>query len=209
MIKGNSKILGLALAGGRSRRMGQDKANLRTRANGNSTMLAHTMALLKDLTCHCIVSCRSDNPYPDYHCLFDRIPDQGPAAGILTGLEYAVAHDYEMVLCLACDLPAMQPPPLEFLLNKHGNAYPKPLATLFRSPFSEKLEMLSAVYSPAAAIYITDRLARGRRALHKILPPEKCQFFDLPKDWQYMFHNCNTPDDLRKLNDLPAQAPEL
>ena len=84
---------GFILAGGQSRRMGQDKAALKW---GETSLLEHMVQLLSTVTTSVRIVGRGDLP--------DRIPGKGPIGGILTGLE---STDKTVNLFVAVDLPLL------------------------------------------------------------------------------------------------------
>ena len=95
---------GLILAGGQSRRMGQDKALL---AFSGSTLLAHIAARLRPQVSTLALNARSD--FAAMHDLV-RIPDSipgrlGPLAGILAGLEARLDPAATHLLAVPVDSP--------------------------------------------------------------------------------------------------------
>ena len=86
---------GFVLAGGKSLRMGQDKAALKW---GKTSLLEHIVQLLSTVASPVRVVGRGE--------LIDRVADKGPMGGILTGLELT---DRESNLFLAVDLPLLTP----------------------------------------------------------------------------------------------------
>lgn len=72
----NGSCLGVVLAGGRSQRMGVDKARLFWRGR---TLLDHASAMLRDAGCSRVLV---SGDYPGYACVPDRYPDRGPLGGL-------------------------------------------------------------------------------------------------------------------------------
>ena len=96
----------IILAGGRSSRMGQDKALLC--ANGE-TMLQRTVALAKVAGCDEILISRNEPGF-----IADRYPAAGPLAGIQSALMQASA---DRCLVLPIDIPLLSPALLRLLLQ--------------------------------------------------------------------------------------------
>lgn len=94
---------GFVLVGGRSERMGRDKALLEV---GGKPLLLRTVGLLRT----CVVEVALLGP-PERYAGFgipvypDRIPGRGPLAALCTGLE---TSPYEWNAFLACDLPFLE-----------------------------------------------------------------------------------------------------
>jgi molybdenum cofactor guanylyltransferase len=92
------------LAGGKSSRMGRDKAFLET---GGQTLLARQIGLAREIgAAEVFISGRTDADYSAFGCrvLPDQFPDAGPLAGIERALDAAKSP---LLLVLAVDLPAM------------------------------------------------------------------------------------------------------
>lgn len=103
----NGSCLGVVLAGGRSQRMGVDKARLLWRGR---TLLEHATAMLRDAGCSRVLV---SGDYPGYACVPDQFPDRGP----LGGLASVVAHAGEARwLVVAIDQPLLDAAMLRALL---------------------------------------------------------------------------------------------
>ncbi len=95
------ELTGLVLCGGRSRRMGTDKAVLDL---GGSALLERSVQLLRPLTELVLLSTGRGDRYADLGCtcVHDPVPDGGPLAGLAAGL---AAARTPFVFLLACDMP--------------------------------------------------------------------------------------------------------
>jgi molybdopterin-guanine dinucleotide biosynthesis protein A len=109
-----AKINGFVLAGGKSTRMGQDKASLNWRGR---SLLEHMVTLLSSSADHVRVVGRPPLP--------DRIPDCGPLGGIVTALD---SSDTEGNLVVAVDLPLLTPRFLFYLRLSFENSPHRVLA---------------------------------------------------------------------------------
>ncbi|MDA0993810.1 MAG: molybdenum cofactor guanylyltransferase [Proteobacteria bacterium] len=183
------EVWGLVLAGGKSRRMGSDKASLK---QGGETQLDRSMSLLGAHLDRVFVSARrdqADDPVRvKYEQILDRYSDLGPLAGILSAMD----SDPEVSwLVLACDLPNVDDDTIAFLL---GNASPDHLATAYRSTLDGMPEPLCAIYRPESRATI-DRFVRDRiHCPRKILINSKTCLLEQPNPGA--LHNINSPDDL-------------
>lgn len=102
-------ISGAILAGGKSSRMGRDKAFLPFPAPDGPPLIARQAALLRELgITDLLISGRPETDYastvPDARVILDATPDAGPLAGLSAVL---AAARHERTLVLAVDLPHM------------------------------------------------------------------------------------------------------
>jgi molybdenum cofactor guanylyltransferase len=183
-------VYGLVLSGGRSRRMGRDKALLE---RDGETQLGRAVKLLERHVERAFVSVRPDQAEdPErrrYEQVVDRYTDIGPAAGILSALE---TYRDAAWLVLACDLPNVNDDTLGMLLRQRGE---QPF-TAFRSSHDGLPEPLCAVYRPQAgeivAGFVRDRLVCPR----KMLIRSDTRLLELPDP--KALDNVNTPEDLER-----------
>ncbi|MDA1323780.1 MAG: molybdenum cofactor guanylyltransferase MobA [Proteobacteria bacterium] len=105
----NSNVCGLLLAGGQSRRMGGGDKCLRIL--GGQTVLARILHIARPQVGKLVLNANGDGArFADYE--LPVAPDvvggfAGPLAGVLTGLEWALANapECQWVASLACDAP--------------------------------------------------------------------------------------------------------
>lgn len=183
-------VYGLVLAGGKSRRMGQDKALLR-REGGSQ--LAYAAGLLERFVDRVFVSTRSDQrdeqERRQFEQIVDRHDDLGPAAGILSAFEEYPDVDW---LVLACDLPNIDARTVEYLLEQRPFEAP---FVAYRSSHDGLPEPLCALYSPAGATVVRRFVDEGLRCPRKMLIRSETLLLDQPNP--NALDNVNTPDDLR------------
>lgn len=184
----STPLYGLVLTGGRSRRMGRDKAALPV---AGRTQLERTMALLAPRVARCFVSVRRDQNADPLRVRFEQIADTrdnlGPMAGILAAQERFPGHAW---LVVACDLPRLDAPTLDFLLRARA---PARLATAFRSSHDGLPEPLCAVYEPASAAAIAAYVAGDESCPRKFLSRNDVELLDEPDP--RALDNANTPEE--------------
>lgn len=193
--------MGLVLAGGKSSRMGCDKAMLHPFGSMRPSMLERAFQLLATLTSSCMVSCARGHPYRGYPCLEDKRGPEGPCRGLLAGLEYALSNGMQSVLALACDMPTMRREVLAELLNAHTSAPQGTLASFYKSGATGKIEMLAGAYSVKLLPALHAGLQRGEKSLYWLVPASHRQLLLYDESRADCFLNCNTPQDLRKLTE--------
>jgi molybdopterin-guanine dinucleotide biosynthesis protein A len=182
---------GLVLAGGRSSRMGEDKAAL-VHPDGR-TLARRCHDLLADVGCENVVlSLRYDQEipagFPDIAELaVVRDPEDasaGPLVGIIAAMSMQPDADW---LVLACDLPRLDLPTLRHLISSKR---PDEMFLSYRSEFDGLPEPLCALYAPAALPLLRDTEFRCPR---KVLIRHDCRLLEpvTPR----ALDNANTPED--------------
>lgn len=190
-MKPESKLRGLLLAGGRSSRMGSDKAAL-VHPDGR-TLLRRCHDLLREAGCETIViSLRHDQEIPAGLEGVEIVRDPegaslGPIAGIVAGMRLDPAADW---LVLACDLPRLDAATLAHLVGSK-QADEKFLA--YRSESDGLPEPLCTLYSQAALPVLEQAQADDFRCPRRILIRNDCRLLEpvTPR----ALDNANTPED--------------
>jgi len=184
-----SDALGVVLAGGRSRRMGEDKAGI---VIDGETLVERAAKMLVGICSSSVVADNGRNLHPDLESVVDG-PGRGPAAGILGA---ATRHPDRTLLVLACDLPVV-PAALLAGIALLGGDWVVPR-------WQGRLEPLCALYRPAALAVIGRRALAGQFALHALDQTELSAHYvegealERHGDPAAMFSNLNRPEDLRR-----------
>jgi molybdenum cofactor guanylyltransferase len=151
-------VAGILLAGGRSRRMGRDKAGLPWHG---STLARRAAGLLARCAAPpVIVVCAPGQDLPSLpawvELVYDEQPGLGPLAGLAAGLAAAASQAALAVVC-AVDAPLAHPEVFAALLSALGDA---PAAV----PHSDgRAQPLFAVYRSELAAPADELLAAGER----------------------------------------------
>lgn len=188
-------LTGIVLAGGRSTRMGQDKASLRF---GHETLLARAIRIVGEVADEVIVVARPvedrDNPFLGLpvRLVHDPIADLGPLAGIAAGL---AASTSDLNLIVACDMPLIKPAVLRRLVELRGDA------DICVAVIEGHASPLCAVYRSSVAAAAQELLAAGERRVMRLLDQvqtkrvDAAMFRDLDPHLE-TFVSCNSPDEL-------------
>ena len=174
-------MTGFVLAGGKSTRMGRDKALLDW--NGR-TLLDHMTNLLCDITEQVWVVGRNQLP--------DRLPGLGPLSGIATALE-ATSTDANLII--AVDLPHLTKDFLKYLRSRTENSSYPLVACKIESAFPLCLgicrPMLPEIQRRLQARQLSVRglIEAGHT---EIIPQSQLKEAGFAPP---MFHNINTPED--------------
>ncbi len=194
---------GIILAGGHSRRMGQDKSHL---PFGGTTLLAWVIQRVA-LACRpVIVVARVASDYPDCGATVvgDQWPDAGPLGGLYTGLS-TVENAWAVVV--ACDLPFVEP---ALLAGLTGLA---PGWDAVVPVISGRLQPLCAVYHRAVAQTAETMLRRGDRSMRQLLSQPGFRVRQVSEQelrvWDpelRSFTNINTPEDYERARDMLTRS---
>lgn len=194
---------GIILCGGRSRRFGKDKALLaidgvpmvRRMAGRISQVVDEIILAARDSAqCESLASISAIPNGAEVVC--DSVIGYGPVAGILAGLS---ASKSEYSVCLACDLPYVNPEVIDALFgcaetNNSDVAIPKHPNGI--------LEPLHAVYGRSMVGVCRDAMGRGEHTIRGAIslvekvvfvPTESLRRFDPDLS---TFLNVNYPEDL-------------
>ena len=98
-------VTGVLLAGGKSRRMGEDKRYL---VVGEQTLLERGLAVLRSIFQEVLVVIAQDSPPldVDVRVVRDLVPECGSLGGLYTGL---VQASTPFIFVVACDMPFLDP----------------------------------------------------------------------------------------------------
>ncbi len=188
--KATNPLHGLVLAGGKSRRMGRDKAGL---SRGGQSQLAYVVSVLEPLVDRLFVSTRADQQDEKERSRFDQIVDRyedmGPVAGILSAMDEYPDVDW---LVVACDLPNIDASTVSYLLQHRSPDRP---FSAYRSSHDGLPEPLCAVYASGSADIVRRFVAEGIHCPRKILIRSDTQLLEQPDP--NSLHNVNTPEDLQ------------
>ena len=196
-----SELAGLILVGGKSERMGCDKATLRLAGTPLWEIAVSTLQPFVDRVI-LVDSARSSTFPASYHVLYDDPPGLGPLGGLVTGLEQS---GYLHHLLVAVDYPLVQPALLQLLLDRATGHW----AVCGRSALF--LEPMIGYYNAACAPVIRRMLAKNENRTHKLLervPAVVIDSDDYDKaDPQRLSQtNVNTPADLERAATIFRQS---
>lgn len=187
-------LCGLILAGGRSARMGRDKAAL-VHPDGRP-LARRCYDLLYEAGCKKVaISLRHDQEIPPGLTDLDSLEiirdpsgeSLGPMVGIVTGMNLRPEANW---LVLACDLPRLD---LQTLSHLTRSIHADEKFIAYRSEFDGLPEPLCTLYTPAALPLFKQAQADDLRCPRKVLIRNSCRLLDpvTPR----ALENANTPED--------------
>jgi molybdopterin-guanine dinucleotide biosynthesis protein A len=196
-------ISGIVLAGGKSRRMGQDKT--RIRLESGLSLVEQAVARLSNVTDEVIVvtaGLREDLPTARWAS--DLHEGAGPLGGIYAGL-LACAWDHALVV--ACDMPFLN---VELLRYMAG--LPRDYDVLLPS-LSRGVEPLHAIYGKACLEPARALLETGQYCILDLYGQVRMRYINAEEVAQYdpegrSFFNVNTPDQLRQARTMSRRILE-
>jgi molybdenum cofactor guanylyltransferase len=192
------EITAVILAGGRSQRMGTDKAWVVFR---EKPLLIHVLEQLTRLQpAQQIVICREAPPIQLSNVEFvpDIIPDIGPAGGLITALTSA---RHEHIIVAGCDMPFINPALYQKLLTFQKNQEQRFDAVI--PGWQGKPQPLHGLYHRQCLDRLQTLVDSGTRRLTDILDGlNTCVVdeteYNAIESTGLAFTNLNTPDDLQR-----------
>jgi molybdopterin-guanine dinucleotide biosynthesis protein A len=190
----------IILCGGWARRMGQDKGLMYFQ---DKPLIIHVLDKVKTVANEIILILRDYNQLNKYEKVLedskenltihtDLIKDQGPLAGIYTGLTY-INSSYALII--PCDSPLIQDSFIEKIFSFINNEYD---AVVPQWPDGH-LEPLHALYHKRNIKIIKEHLNEGRNDVKSLLEKLKVKYVnvDLLDETGQSFRNLNQPKDLK------------
>ncbi|MGH1339765.1 MAG: molybdenum cofactor guanylyltransferase [Aureispira sp.] len=181
-------ITAVILAGGQSRRMGQNKALLRL---GGQSFLERVVAAASPLvTAVALVDNGTVAAHYKGVSWSDRYLGQGPVAGIETAL-WHIKTPYALIL--SCDLPVLSTAVLGHLLA-HSNAQKSTIFSL-----EGRWQPLIGVYAQTQQAIFEQALQQQQLRLMDVLQELPVEVCPCPKQWATHLSNVNTLEAYQRL----------
>ncbi len=193
-----NNITGVILAGGKSRRMGRDKATLRV---GSSYLIEYPLKVLSRhfktvmVVTNALLSRQLKAILPSSIQIFEDIfPDHGALGGIYTAL-FQSKTPY--IFVTACDMPFIEDELVSLMSNKIGNY------DIIIPLGSKGYETLHAIYHRSLLPIIQHHLNKNNNKIKEIFPYSKVLSIPPNVIGQYgnedkMFRNINTITELNE-----------
>lgn len=182
------QITGIILAGGKSTRMGTDKALLKT---GGETLLEKAVNLCRTVCSQILISSNSpSHEITGLSRIDDEFYDCGPMSGIYSCLRQA---ENEWCFVISVDSAFVSTGFVSYLISLTEKAD----AVV---PFHDNgKEPLIALYRKSTVFQFLNQLETGNYKMYFLLERFKTKLVDV-SDWKCkqpnLFHNMNSPDDL-------------
>ncbi|MFN8456993.1 MAG: molybdenum cofactor guanylyltransferase [Anaerolineae bacterium] len=190
------------LAGGQSRRMGQDKAFLPV---GGRPVIERVIAAVTPLTDDLFISANTPDKFAPYG--LSVVPDVYPDKAALGGIYSVIgAARHGHVLVVACDLPFLNVALLQHLIDLASTA--DVIAPLIQPP---QPETLHAVYSRNCLLPIQKRLLANQLRVIGFFEDVSVRYVGREEVAQFdpnfhSFINMNTPQDWQRVQELAQES---
>ncbi len=190
VVKLMSKIKGLVLIGGKSKRMGSDKYNL---IYHQKNQAEHCFELLTKYCEQVYYSFRQDQIFSNFTPnpgIVDSAQIDGPVAGLISAFNYDPTSSW---FVLACDMPFVKDQEIKNLISKNDLTK---FATAYISPYSKLPEPLCAIYNPMIRPILKGDIKCPRKILLNNLIHVK--LVELEQNNFNSLDNINDPSDYKK-----------
>ena len=192
-----TKIAAIVLAGGKSSRMGQDKALIKL---GDRSLLYQICTLAQECATQVYVVTPWIEKYQailpnNCQLIPEKVRHQGPLRGFAVGLQY-VKQDW--VLLLACDLPLLTASVVKQWCQYLPTVSSSAIALLPSS--SKGWEPLCGFYRRSCLSSLKTYLEGGGKSFQSWLSNHTVQ--ELPVSDRQVLFNCNTPEEFKKIRNF-------
>jgi molybdopterin-guanine dinucleotide biosynthesis protein A len=193
MRDNDSKITGILLAGGMSRRMGTEKGNLRI---GNSLLYEYPLGILEGICDEILISTCHGSAIPVKHRkVCDEVKGIGPLGGIYSSLKTS-AND--LTLILSYDMPMVNESLFRLLISK-GEGYDIVLPAMQK----KRPEPLCGLYRKSMISITGQMIEQNDLAVNHLLLHCKSKIVTIHKEMECwlpdLFLNINTREDLDRI----------
>ena len=193
-MEGNPGLSAFILAGGKSSRMGTDKAFLPLHGR---TLLARALDLARQVTPNVFIVGEVKKFAPFASVVDDIFTDCGPLGGIHAALR---SSRTDLNLILAVDLPFASRALLQYVISQ-AKAAPQAQVTIART--SEGWQPLCAIYRREFAQAAEQALKKGNYKIDKLFEEGKTRVIESEEletagFAKRLFDNLNTPEDVTK-----------
>lgn len=181
------QITGIILAGGKSTRMGRDKALIEVEG---TSLLDRSVKTLQAVCDNLLISSANEShARPGIDIIKDEVKDCGPIGGVYSCLKKSVT-DWNFVVSV--DSPFVEPGFIKHLLKNVDDC------DVLVPQHHKGKEPLVAFYHKNSISQIEDHLKNGIYKMHRLLDALNTKYIDV-QDWvetnPRLFFNYNRPED--------------
>ena len=198
------EVTGVLLAGGKSRRMGEDKRHL---VVGEQTLLERGLAVLQSTFREVLVVIAQDSPPlgVDARVVRDLVPDCGSLGGLYTGLMQATTP---YIFVVACDMPFLNQPVIAQFTSRTA------IADIVMAKLDGRLHPMHALYSKRCVPALEEMIRTRQLKIQEIVSElslrvryvTEADLLTIDPSGR-SFYNVNTMADLEAARSLLARIP--
>lgn len=198
------EVTGVLLAGGKSRRMGEDKRYL---AVGEQTLLERGLEVLQSIFCEVLVVIAQDSlPLRiDARVVRDLVPDCGSLGGLYTGLIQATTP---YIFVAACDMPFLNQTVIAQFTNRRATA------DIVIAKLDDRLHPMHALYSKRCLPALEQMIRARQLKIQEIVSQSSLRVRYVTEadlltidPSGHSFYNVNTMADLEAARSLLPRIP--
>ena len=168
-MKTKHNISGIILSGGKSIRMGENKAFIKIEGLPNITRI-HT--LFNSLFNEIIIVTNEKELFLGYDATIysDLLPDRGALGGLYTGL---FCSSFLYSFCVGCDMPFLKEPVIEYLIRSIDSF------DVIVPKAEDGLQPLHAIYSKTCLEPIREIIGKGKYKIIDFYPMAKTKIIEV------------------------------
>ena len=198
------EVTGVLLAGGKSRRMGEDKRYL---AVGEQTLLERGLEVLQSIFCEVLVVIAQDSlPLRiNARVVRDLVPDCGSLGGLYTGLIQATTP---YIFVAACDMPFLNQTVIAQFTNRRATA------DIVIAKLDDRLHPMHALYSKRCLPALEQMIRARQLKIQEIVSQSSLRVRYVTEadlltidPSGHSFYNVNTMADLEAARSLLPRIP--
>ena len=193
-----NNILGVVLAGGKSKRFGEDKSEIKL---GSKTLLEHTLDKIKSKF-NTIIIVSNNKIVKDYITIKDCIEGQlGPLVGVLSAMKWIKKNNYshQWIATFPCDTPFFN----TSIIEKFIEATKVNDSLLYFVKSEKKRHNIFGLWSlKLIEILEKDIIENNHRKVEKWADKIGVKIINIKNDKFDSFFNINTKTDLEEANKL-------
>ena len=198
------EVTGVLLAGGKSRRMGEDKRHL---AVGEQTLLERGLAVLQSTFREVLVVIAQDSPplSIDARVVRDLVPDCGSLGGLYTGLTQATTP---YIFVVACDMPFLNQAVIAQFMSRRATA------DIVIAKLDDRLHPMHALYSKRCVPALEQMIRARQLKIQEIVSQSSLRIRYVTETdlltidpSGHSFYNVNTMADLEAARSLLPRIP--
>ena len=198
-----TEVTGVILAGGKSRRMGEDKRYL---VVGEQTLLERGLGVIRSIFQEVLIVIAQDSPPLDVDAkvVRDLLPDCGSLGGLYTGLMQATTP---WIFVVACDMPFLDQAVIDQFTSRRATA------DIVMAKLDARLHPMHALYGKRCLPALEQMIQARQLKIQEIVSQSslrvqyvtEAELLTIDPSWR-SFQNVNTPSDLEAARSLLARV---